>query len=59
MRPLPTNKTHGIVHTVTASKEDLDKVADTLGITGKDRERLHTGQIHIVREASEDELKKG
>ncbi|MDR3529823.1 MAG: hypothetical protein P4L90_04580 [Rhodopila sp.] len=59
MRPLPTNKTHGIIHTVKAKKEDLDKVADILGIHGKDRTRLHTGEIHIVREAADNELRKG
>jgi hypothetical protein len=56
MRPLPENKTHGIIHTVTAKPEDLGKIADTLGIHGKDRERLlRPGTIHIVREATESD----
>lgn len=59
MRPLPPNKTHGIIHTVTAKPEDLGKIADALGIHGKDRERLvRPGKIHIVREASENELNR-
>ena len=59
MRPLPPQKTHGIIHTVTAKQEDLHKIANTLGIHGKDRERmLRPGTIHIVREAADTELKK-
>jgi hypothetical protein len=59
MRPLPENKTHGIIHTVTAKPEDLGKIADTLGIHGKDRERMmRPGTIHIVREANEHELNR-
>jgi hypothetical protein len=59
MRPLPENKMHGIVHTVTAKPEDLGKVADALGIHGKDRERMmKPGTVHIVREATEKELNR-
>jgi len=58
MRPLPAAKTHAIIHTVTAKQEDLDKIADALGIHGKDRARMRPGEIHIVREAGAHELKK-
>ncbi len=58
MRPLPNHKTHGIIHTVTAKSEDIEKVADILKIHGKDRERMLTGEIQIVREAAEHELRK-
>jgi hypothetical protein len=58
MRPLPANKTHAIIHTVKAKKEDLDKIADALGIHGKDRTRMRAGDIHIVREAEDNELRK-
>lgn len=58
MRPLPTDKTHAIIHTVTAKQEDLNRIADALGIQGKDRSRLRPGQIHIVREAEHAELRK-
>ena len=58
MRPLPPDKTHGIIHTVVAKHEDLDKIADALGIKGNDRKRLRAGEIHIVREAKDTELKK-
>jgi hypothetical protein len=59
MRPLPENKTHGIIHTVTAKPEDLGKIADVLGIHGKDRDRmLRPGTVHIVREAKETELNR-
>jgi hypothetical protein len=60
MRPLPADKTHGVIHTVTAKPEDLGKIADALGIKGKDRERmLRPGTIHIVREAvDESEMKR-
>lgn len=55
MRPLPSDKTHGIIHTVAAKPEDLAKIADVLGIQGKDRDRmLRPGTIHIVREAKDD-----
>jgi hypothetical protein len=43
---------------VTAKSEDIEKVADILKIHGKDRERMLTGEIQIVREAAEHELKK-
>jgi hypothetical protein len=60
MRPLPANKLHGIVHTVTAKREDLEKVAHTLGIHDpKERERmLRPGKVHIIREAEEHELNR-
>jgi hypothetical protein len=58
MKPLPADKTHAIIHTVTAKQEDLDKIADALGIHGKDRTRMRPGEIHIVREAAEHELRK-
>jgi hypothetical protein len=58
MRPLPANKTHGIIHTVTAKPEDLDKIADALGIAASDRHRLKAGEIHVVREAADHEIKK-
>jgi hypothetical protein len=59
MRPLPADKTHGIIHTVTAKPEVLGKIADALGIKDKDRDRmLSPGTIHIVREAKDEtELK--
>jgi hypothetical protein len=54
MRPLPADKTHGIIHTVTAKPEELGKIADALGIKGKDRDRmLRPGTIHIIREAKD------
>jgi hypothetical protein len=59
MRPLPPNKTHAIIHTVTAKQEDLGKIADALGIHGKERDRMRPGEIHIVREAADSELRKG
>jgi hypothetical protein len=58
MRPLPANKTHAIIHTVTAKPEDLGKIADALGIQGKARDRMRPGEIHIVREAADDEMRK-
>ena len=58
MRPLPHDKTHGIIHTVTAKPEDLKKIADALGIKDKDRDRMRPGEIHIVREAEDHELRK-
>jgi hypothetical protein len=60
MRPLPTDQLHGVIHTVTAKKEDLEKVADILGIHDKkDRARmLSSGTVHIVREAQEHELNR-
>ncbi len=58
MRPLPPNKTHAIIHTVTAKQEDLDKIADALGIHGKARERMRPGELHIVREAADHEVSK-
>jgi hypothetical protein len=56
MRPLPADKKHGIIHTVP--KEHLDKIADILGIQGKERARLYSGDVHIVREAADTEIKK-
>jgi hypothetical protein len=59
MRELPPKKTHGIIHTVKAKGEDLDKIAEALGIPAKDRKWMHGGHdIHIVREAASTDINK-
>ncbi len=59
MRPLnpPSSKTHGIIHTVRVSRENLEQVADQLGIPEQAKQWIQPGhQLHIVREADESEL---
>ena len=59
MRPLPHDKTHGIIHSVTVKKEDLDKVAQSLNIPASEKKRIRPGDtIHIVREAATHEIRK-
>lgn len=59
MRPLPQSKSHGIIHTVSVTPENLEKVADQLRIPRQEVKRLRPGdQIHIVREAQESELNR-
>ena len=59
MKRLPNDKTHGIIHSIVKNPAHLDKVAEALGLKDKDRERLQKGEIHIVREADEKEIRKG
>lgn len=63
MRPLPTDlpqgKQHGVIKSVRVSKANLDDIAQSLKITGKAKKRLRPGdQVHLVREAADDEMKK-
>ena len=59
MRPLPTGKLHGVVHSVQVKKEDVDALAKHLNIPDDRKQWLKDGgQIHIVREAKPDEMSK-
>lgn len=59
MRPLPPSKTHGIIHSVKVTQQDLGQIADQLKIPPGERKRLRPGdEIHIVREAHETELNR-
>jgi hypothetical protein len=60
MRPLPPNKTHGIIHSVRVTKENASKIAKDLGIPEQVHRRLRDweGEVHIVREAKEAEVKR-
>lgn len=59
MRPLPSDKKIGVIHSVRVSQDDLDKVAEALKIPAGQRKRLRAGdEIHIVREAADSEMKK-
>ena len=58
MRPLPTGKTHGVIHTADVKQEDLDKIADVLKIPAGEKKWLRPGNVHLVREAKPEELSK-
>jgi hypothetical protein len=59
MRPLPQSKTHGIIHSVKVTPENLKEVADQLHIPQQEMKRLRPGdQLHIVREAQDSEINK-
>ena len=59
MRPLPSHKTHGVIHSVRVSKEHIDEIAKHLGIPDNMKKWLGEGhEIHIVREANETELNR-
>ena len=59
MRPLPQSKNHGIIHTVSVTHENLERIADQLNIPKHETKRLRAGdQIHLVREAQETELNR-
>ena len=56
MRPLPTGKTHGVIHTADVKQADLDKIADALKIPAHEKKWLRPGNVHLVREAKPEEL---
>ena len=59
MRPLPSHKTHGVIHSVRVSKEHVDEIAKHLHIPDNMKKWLGEGhEIHIVREANETELNR-
>jgi len=58
VRPLPQNKTHGIVHSVKVSKAQADEIAKILHIPDNMKKWLESGEVHLVREAKESELNK-
>ena len=59
MRPLPNNKTHGIVHSVRVSKDQIEDLARHLNIPDGAKKWLSEGgEVHIVRKARESELNR-
>ncbi len=57
MRPLPQSKTHGVVTSISVTRENLEQVAEQLKIPKQNMKRLRPGDhLHIVREAQELEL---
>jgi predicted RNA-binding protein with RPS1 domain len=59
MRPLPNDKTHGVIHTVKVKKDQIDDLAKHLNIPDNVKKRLRDGdEVHIVREADESELNR-
>ena len=58
MRPMPDNKTHGIIHTVRIKKEDVDEIAKHLKIPDTMKKWLGDNEVHIIREAKESELNR-
>jgi hypothetical protein len=59
MRPLPNDKTHGVIHTVRVKKEHIDRIAKDLNLPDDAKKKLRVGdELHIVREAGEAELNR-
>lgn len=58
MRPLPQDKTHGIIHSVRVRKDHVDQLAKDLGLSADEKRWLQEGEIHIVREAKESEINR-
>jgi DNA-directed RNA polymerase subunit H (RpoH/RPB5) len=58
MRPLPPNKSHGIVHSHRVVKqEDIDAIAKQLNIPDNKKKLIRPGdEIHVVREQRNDEV---
>lgn len=57
MRPLPPNKSHGIVHSHKVKQEDIDAIARHLGIPDSRKRLIHPGdEVHIVREQRDNEI---
>jgi DNA-directed RNA polymerase subunit H (RpoH/RPB5) len=59
MRPLPHDKKHGVIHTIQVRQDQVDKIAEALNISPKDKARMRPGDVvHIVREAKDTEFQK-
>ncbi len=56
MRPLPPNKTHGIIHSVQVKKENINDLAKHLNIPEDRKKWLEEGEVHLVREAKQHQL---
>jgi hypothetical protein len=57
MRPLPSSKSHGVVHTHKVTQGDIDAISKQLNIPDNKKQLIRPGdEIHIVREQRHDEV---